>query len=302
MNIIRKGFLITATAVTLAFGAAGSAQAHAFADAILEINNLRFLNSGGTQYTPADFSTLEINNSRLATAFVSSLPPLQSNTAGAICVGTCPLPAPNTPLTPRFDPLAVSPPAVLTTFGYGDTELLGSALEPGGANAATRATASVGTSPNTASGTANTGTVTSFEFSLGSADSITVEFDAEAYTIAHVPLTAGADSVASARLSWSINIIDLETGENVLSYSPDEINGDSLRSRTHVLPGEDPYNFAGFLTATSDLLEAGTIYQLTISHASFADALQEEVPEPATLAILAAGLLSMSLVSRRRKS
>src|SRR5215217_7463048 len=98
MNIIRKGFLVTAAAVTLAFSAAGSAQAHAYADSILNINNLVFVNSGGTQYAANDFSTLVVSNTRLATATVGSLPPPLSSATGPICVGACP----SVPLVPRF--------------------------------------------------------------------------------------------------------------------------------------------------------------------------------------------------------
>lgn len=296
MNIIRKGFLVTAAAVTLAFGAAGSAQAHAFADSILNITNLRLLNSAGTQFTAADFSTLIVNNTRTATGTaIGYVPESAISFTGPACAGDCPA----IPFAPRFAPGPV-PPVPFNTFGYGDTDLTGSAIEPGGANASTRATASA--APGQTLGSGNTGTTSSFVFSLGAADSMTVAFDADAYTVAHVPLGTTEPSSASARLTWSIQIIDLDTGDSVLSYSPSELNGDSNVSRTEALPGTTTYTFADFFEATSDILTAGTTYQLTINHSSFADATQEAVPEPATLAIIAGGLLSMSLVSRRRKS
>lgn len=307
MNIIRKGFLATAAAATLAFGAAGSAQAHAFADSILNVSNLRFLNSAGAQFTAADFTTLVVDNTSSATATFNAL--TLNAATGPICAGTCPGGV-NGPLpgTGRFTPFPAATLATLpnATFGFGDTSLTGSALEPGGANASTRATASVSASPNTTAGTANTGTTSSFVFSLGAADSMTVAFDADAHTVAQVPIGTSPVSVAAARLSWSIRIINLDDANpltsTVLSYSPNQINGDSNVSRTHAFAGTTAYDFAGFLSATSALLTAGTNYQLTIQHSTFADARQEEIPEPATLAIVAAGLLSMSLVSRRRKS
>jgi hypothetical protein len=107
---------------------------------------------------------------------------------------------------------------------------------------------------------------------------------------------------ANARLSWSINIVDLSTGTVVYTLSPSELNALSLRSATDANPGTGPYNFSGSFTETAAGLSAGTTYQLTLQHNTLANVLQEEVPEPATLAIIAAGLLSMSLVSRRRKS
>jgi len=296
MNIIRKGFLVTAAAVTLAFSAAGSAQAHAYADSILNINNLRFLNSGGTQFAASDFSTLVVNNSRTATGTaIGYVPETVVSFNGPACAGVCPA----IPFAPRFAPGPV-PPIPFNTFGYGDTSLTGSAIESGGANASTRAAASA--APGQTLGSGNTGTTSSFIFALGEADSMTVAFDADAYTVAHVPLGTTASSSASARLTWSIQIIDLDSGESVLSFSPTALNGDSNVSRTEVLPGTTTYTYADFFEATSEILTAGTTYQLTINHSSFADATQEAVPEPATLAIIAGGLLSMSLVSRRRKS
>jgi hypothetical protein len=267
---------------------------------------LRFLNSAGTQFTAADFTTLVVENASGATATLQPVS-LFAET-GPVCVGTCPGGAFGPlPGTGRFTSFPAATLATLptSTFGFGDTSLTGSAIEPGGATANTRATASVSESPNTAAGVARVGTTSSFVFALGAADSMTVAFDADAHTVAQVPFGI-PESVASASVNWSISIIDLDnpdpTTNTVLSYSPDELNGDSNVARSHTLPGTTRYDFTDFLSATSAVLSAGTNYQLTIRHSSFADARQEEVPEPATLAIVAAGLLSMSLVSRRRKS
>jgi hypothetical protein len=134
---------------------------------------------------------------------------------------------------------------------------------------------------------------------------MTIAFDATPYAQAFVSGDAGPTSNANARMSWSINILDLTTGTTVFSFAPDELNALSIVSRTDGLPGTTTYNGALAVFAFSEitpLLAAGNTYQITIQHNTLANALQQEVPEPGTLAIVAAGLLSMSLLSRRRKS
>jgi hypothetical protein len=314
MNIIRKGLLVTAAAATLGIGAMASARADTFASAILDINNFRLLHSSGAVYSTTDFSTITGTNDAHATAALNGVfangsdsRPILSGTTPDVphqCVGA-PCPALGENNFARFG----APPPVPGNFGYADQRLAGESISvgagPAGAHAQTRADASTSQNIQVASGNSDVGTSTTFAFTLGSADTMTVSFDATPYTAAFVSAGAGATSNANARLSWSINIVDLTTGTSVFSFAPNEINALSAVSRTDGSPGLLEYNAGGttysFL-ATTPLLTAGTTYQLTVQHNTLANALQQEVPEPATLAIVAAGLIGMSLVSRRRLS
>ncbi|UGQ48554.1 EDSAP-1 family PEP-CTERM protein [Massilia endophytica] len=313
MNLIKKSLMVTAAAAAMGLAAMGSARADTFASAILDINNFRLLHSSGVAFSTADFSTLQGTNDAHATAGLngvfsngaSSLGILSGTTPDVAhqCVGACfPLAENN------FTPFA-SPPPSPGNFGYADQRLTGSSISigggPVGAHAQTRADAATLMNMQDASGNSDVGTSTTFQFALGASDTMTIAFDATPFTQAWVSAGAGQTSNANARLSWSINIVDLSTGLSVFSFAPDELNGLSVVSRTDAAPGTTEYNAALTMFSFSEvtpLLSAGTTYQITIQHNTLANALQQEVPEPGTLAIVAAGLLSMSLVSRRRKT
>jgi hypothetical protein len=215
------------------------------------------------------------------------------------CLGTCPPVPPDT-----YTPIAGVPP-IINTFGHADQRLTGASIiingNPAGANASTRADASTAVNA-VASGNSDVGTSTTFSFVLGAADIMTIAFDGDPYTRALVTPGSGPTSNANARLSWSINIVNITTGTNVLSYAPNELNGLSNVSATDGAPNDLIYApGSAFFTASTALLTAGQTYQITIQHNSLANALQQELPEPGTLAVLAAGLLSMSLLRRRRQ-
>jgi len=312
MSKLHKSLLATAAALAAAI-ASVPAQATTFASAILDINNFRLLHSGGAAYSTTDFTILQGTNDAHATAALNSVfangtssIPILAGTPNIPhqCVGApCPALANN-----DFTPFP-SPPPVPGTFGYADQDLSGASIiiggNPAGAHARTRADAS--TAMNAiASGNSDVGTSTTFKFTLGSSDTMTVSFDASAYTQAWVSPGSGPDANANARLSWSINIVDLSTNAPIFTFAPDQLNADSVRSRTDGMPGILTYTFATVpgspLTKISPLLTAGTTYQITIQHNTLANALQQELPEPDSIAVLAAGLLAMSMALRLRKS
>ncbi|MES2263511.1 MAG: EDSAP-1 family PEP-CTERM protein [Pseudomonadota bacterium] len=308
MNIIKKSFLVTAMAASLGLTAAVPAHAATFSSSILNISNFRLLHSNGIAFSTADFATLAGTNDAHATAQLNGvfangadskdivLPP--PNVAQQ-CVGPCPI-GPDV-----YVPIVGIPP-VTTTFGHADEKLTGASIiigaTPAGANASTRADA--GTAVNAvASGNSDVGTSTTFNFTLGTSDTMTIAFDGDPYTRALVTPGSAPTSNANARLSWSINILNLTSGGSVLTYAPTELNAASNVSATHGAPADVIYApGSAFFTATTPLLVAGQTYQLTIQHNTLANALQNEVPEPGTLAVLATGLLGMMLMSRRRQS
>lgn len=310
MNKICKQLL--ATAAVIGIGLAGApAQATTFASAILDINNFRLLHSSGVAYSTADFTILTGTNDAHATASLngvfsngaSSLGILSGTTPNVAhqCVGA---PCPALPEN-NFLPFP-SPPPVPGTFGYADQDLTGAAITigaaPAGAHARTRADASTALN-SVASGNSDVGTSTTFSFTLGAADTMTVSFDGTPYSQAFVSAGSTPTANANARLSWSINIINLGTGTSVFEYAPPELNSLSAVSRTDGMPGLTTYDpgTSAFLAVTP-LLVAGTTYQITIQHNTLANALQQELPEPDSLAVLAGGMLAMSLALRRRKA
>lgn len=318
MNIIRHRLFATLTAAVLGLAVTGSAQADAFASAILEISNFRLLHGNGTAYASTDFRTITGTNDAHATAQLNSFVVPRSGSA-PVLLPTLNLPSACAPAnacpavlaTNPFDRLPSPVPGSIPVpgnFGYADQNLLGSAIttptQAAGVLAQTRADASA-TVGSIASADSDVGTSTTFQFQLGASDTMTVAFNARPYTEAFVEPGSAIGSNASARLSWSINIVDLSTGDSVFFFAPDEINALSNVSRSGAFPGTTQFNDANqlfsFSATTDTFLDAGTVYQLTIQHNTLADAQQVGVPEPATLAIMATGLLGMAATVRRRR-
>lgn len=308
MPAIKNACLLTALAASLGF-AAVPARAASFASSILNITDFRLLHSSGDAYGVGDFSNLAGTNDAHATAQLNGVFANASDSrsiAAAVapnvarqCVGAC------FPIgSDVYTPVAGLPP-VATTYGYADQKLVGSSIAvgatPAGASASTRADASAAVNA-VASGNSDVGTSTTFAFVLGASDTMTVAFTGNPYTRALVTAGAGPVSNANARLSWSLNIVNLSTGASVLNYTPNALNAASAVSATHGMPNDLVYApGASAFTATTGLLTAGQTYQITIQHNSLANALQN-VPEPASLAVMAAGLMGMAVVRRRRSS
>jgi hypothetical protein len=312
MNPLRNAMLRVAACAAFAIGTAGAtgdARADAFAQSILVIDNFRMLHANGTPYTASDFSMLAgasvaHASGQLNGVFASDV---QSG-AGASGLDVAhqsvgmglPARAEN-----NFVPLS-GLPAAPGNFGYADQQMAGTMITTStgaaGALIQSRADASL-TASGSATGNSGVGGATSFSFSLGSDEYMTIAFDALPFTQAYASGGAGLSTGANAHLSWSISVLDLTTGATVFAFQPEQLNALSDVSRTDGLSGATTYDPGRLsFSATTGMLTVGDTYQVTIAPSTISSAMQsQQMPEPATLAGFGAGLLAMAALSRRRR-
>jgi hypothetical protein len=298
-----KTLLVAAVAATFCMQ---SASASTFASAILDIRNLKISHANGTVYKNTDFSKLVGVNDAHATASLNDVMKSKSaigptpNVAHQ-CVGTpCPAYGEN-----NFTPYNTLLP-MTGNFGYADQNFTGSANSMNGAAAGarsqTRADAATSMNMQFANSNSSVGSSNTMAFRLGTADSMTISFDATAYAMAYASPEGRPVTTANARISWSVNIVDIKTSTSVFSFAPEELNSLATVSRTHGNNGMSLYTVGNgmiSLKATSPQLLANRDYQITVQHNTLVSALQQEVPEPASLAIVGTGLVALS-ISRRR--
>ncbi|HEX8603189.1 MAG TPA: EDSAP-1 family PEP-CTERM protein [Pseudoduganella sp.] len=296
MIFINKALLVTAVAAACGMQSAGAST---YASAILDISNFRILNNQGKVYKNSDFLKLIGINDAHATASLNA----DSKSLSAIgprpdvahqCVGApCPAFGEN-----NFTPSSSLP--MSGNFGYADQYMTGSAISMNGATAGahsqTRADVATSLNMQFANSNSSVGSSNTMSFRLGSSDTMTVMFDAKPFAVAYSSPQGRPVTTANARISWSVNIVDLSTGTSVFSYAPDEINGMSTVSRTHGNNGMSQYGAPGgvyHLMKKSPQLLANHDYQITVQQNTLVSALQQEIPEPGSLAIVGTGLLAM---------
>ncbi len=185
------------------------------------------------------------------------------------------------------------------TYSVGDALLTGAIVDfPGlvtpDADAQTLAEVSIVGDGNGSAAGNNVGVQGKFEFVAGYTGGVNLSFNADAYVRAL--LTSNLQGVSSdASISWSINIIDVSGGGvAILQYAPLALN----TGRSVTDPGDDfLYELDPTFFTTSFAITEGAEYQITIDHASDANA--EAIPEPAPLALMSLGLIGLAWKKRR---
>jgi len=288
------------------FGASG-AMADGIATAYLAINDFKFTTSGtkvlvGTDIT---FNSPVINvgdtNANLNGGSESHTGSAAA-TAGALdiissCVGAC------TYVDNSFSYLTKPMGTPAGSYSLGDAHLTGASVDFPGfplpdvtartlAETALSSGSHVGSSPGN-----NLGITTNFTFIADSTMTVDISYSADAYVRAYLSSDVmGINALAFT--TFTVTILNTTTGSNVLTHAPTELNAGAARTAT--IPGQDfEYVLAGFGVSDSFAVVKGNTYQLSINHVSATDA--EVIPEPGSLAILGAGLLTMGLIRRRKR-
>jgi hypothetical protein len=196
-----------------------------------------------------------------------------------------------------------APPAVFTAVGPGNFIGTRADADIGAGNAGSGGVSvrNVAEGYGAAQGNSvgnNSSTITFHVVGTGSA--VTLSFN-DAYML--IASTAAApNETASASITNTFSVTN-SSGVQVSTYAPGAINA-HIGSGAGV-PPTNTYSGSGPFTFTTPTLAAGETYNISLASASLENILPgttRPVPEPASIAILGAGLLGLGLTFRRKRS
>lgn len=318
MNKMQKTLIAVAVAATA--GMSSQAMAGAIAFSYLKIDNFQLFNNGtGNQLSATDFSFLDIGNSSSASGTSSfGLGAATSANSGAAqfgghdsllaCSGSCGGIAENT-----FTQTAGN------NFGRGDTNGNDGSLLAGVSPTADFAlveTVAEGRQDLSGFTTGQSGarSATEFTFTVANDTEFRLDFNATRELFAELH----QDEVqAQASLSWNVTLVNVATDETILLWTPNGGAG-GLLSSIGATEIADPFSLnqsvsvlntgssgvgpeTGFFSLRATL-GGGNLYRFSIGHTTQINTQAEKVPEPATLALLAAGLGMLSFARRRKQA